>query len=117
MTMGVKAGRDQHELRGELARGRQDHMLEYGQPDFRPGAPGHGNVNGVAEARPGPRVAYRAGSGKQAELMNAREQHVRPAPENVRSAIPMVDVPVEDQDPPNAELTDGQLGGDRDVVE
>jgi hypothetical protein len=31
-AVGVKPGRDQHELRLELERGRDDHVLEHGQP-------------------------------------------------------------------------------------
>ena len=49
--------------------------------------------------------------------MDAREQHIGAPAKSLRGAVAVVNVPVEDEDAPRAQLADRQLGGDRDVVE
>ena len=115
--MGVKAGRDQHEVRGELTRGGEHDVLYERQPLILPGAAGHGEVERVALAGPRADVGERAGAGVDAGLVDAREQHVRARAEGLGGAVAVVHVPVEDEHAARAELGDRELRGDGDVVE
>jgi hypothetical protein len=63
VVVGVEAGRDQYELRGELERRGKDHVLEHGDPYLLVGSRRDRSVDRVAEALTGARVANRAGAG------------------------------------------------------
>ena len=49
--------------------------------------------------------------------MNAREQHIGAATERLGGAVAVMDVPIEDEHPPDAQLANGELRRERDVVE
>jgi hypothetical protein len=81
------------------------------------GARWHRQVDREAFARPGASILQRPGPGKRSGLMDAGEEHGVARAEDVAGAIPVMDVPVEDEDPAGAMLVERVPGRHRDVVE
>ena len=113
----VKARGDQHEL-GTESRGRgDDHVFQQRDPELAVGAGGDGEVDGVPQPGVRPGVTQPAAVGEGVLLVDAREQHVAAAAEDLSGSVTVVHVPVEDEHAPHTELVDRELRGDGDVVE
>ena len=80
-------------------------------------ARGHGQVDREALARAAAYVMQRPGPGEDAGLMDAGEEDGVARAEDVVGAVPVMDVPVEDEDPAGAERVERVLRRYRDVVE
>ena len=92
LAVGIEARRDEHEVGPERDRGRQHDVLEQRQPEilFRPGW--HRQVDRVPLPLSRPDIAERTAAGEKPRLVDAREQHVRAAPERLGGAVAVMDV-------------------------
>ena len=115
--MGVVARRDEHEV-GAVGLGRgDDDVLDERPPDLAVAAGRDGQVDRVPLPRPRPRVAERAGAGIEPGLVDGGEQHRVGVAEDLVRPVSVVDVPVEDEDPPGAEAVERVASRDGDGVE
>jgi hypothetical protein len=114
--MRVVPGRHEHDPGVELACRRRHDVLDERQERVAARPRRHGEIQREPLARPRADVAQRAGAGIERRLVDAREQHVVAAVEDVVRTVAVVHVPVQDQDALGT-LIERVLGRDRDSVE
>ena len=110
--MGVEARRDQHEVGLECPHGRLDALVPGPEVVLVRGAGRQRHVHQrlVLILRP-------TGAGIERPLVHRDEEHRRVRSKDVLGAVSVVDVPVDDRDPPDTELGLRVTGRDCDVVE
>src|SRR5262249_17118983 len=112
----VEAGRHQHELGRELPTDRDDHLGE-GAAELLVSEAGGGRGGGRATGSgTPPRPPWTPRPGVARGRVRGAREHVGITLEEVLRAVPVVQVPVDDDDATDP-ATSQMRGGDRDVVE
>ena len=111
--MGVEAGRHQHQIGVEDARGGQHDVLDEAAEEVLASAGGHRQVDRVALPRSRAGVRQRPGARIERVLVEAHEEHLRRLVEDRVGAVAVMDVPVEHQHPLGAERVERMSRGDR----
>jgi len=116
-SMTVEAGADQNELRFD-PRGKGFQLDFKGLPELLAcNAKWHRDVAGVSQTLARSRFLAAPRAGIKREAVNGKKTDSFAPPENVLSSIPVMDVPVHDEDSIQLEFVKGRFGGDGHAVQ
>ena len=117
LPMSVESGGDEHQLGGEGIGGGENLFLEDGSVFGIARSGLHRQIQGKTLSFPSPSLRRRSGAGIERILVETDEQDGRIFLEDLLRAIPVVEVPVENQDAPVAMLLLGVSSRDGNCIE